>query len=246
MKQQYSRKLAALAALAVMPCQLQAATITSFTADVNGTSVTYPNATTLNNTAVLTSFTSDSVEYTNLTFVDSVTFTSNDGNHWWGTSSTSDPGSQTVALTDNRLDTMVLNVFEDSEFEFAAAPTSLSDVLFVFEVATPETGVKIQLIDSSNTRIGNEVDLVVTNTGESLNPESSAGGQNTWAINGGAYKISDFGITAGQLSSVDGFVYSTGGGTDFMVAGIATVPEPSSTALIGLGGLALILRRRRV
>jgi len=31
----------------------------------------------------------------------------------------------------------------------------------------------------------------------------------------------------------------------FRVASVATVPEPSSTALLGLGGLALILRRKR-
>lgn len=32
---------------------------------------------------------------------------------------------------------------------------------------------------------------------------------------------------------------------EFDVFGVATVPEPSSTALLGLGGLALLLRRRR-
>ncbi|MGJ8656554.1 MAG: PEP-CTERM sorting domain-containing protein [Akkermansiaceae bacterium] len=33
---------------------------------------------------------------------------------------------------------------------------------------------------------------------------------------------------------------------EFDVFGVATVPEPSSTALLGLGGLGLILRRRRM
>lgn len=62
-------------------------------------------------------------------------------------------------------------------------------------------------------------------------------------------------FTAGDLRDITGFDYIgnsdnntwansqifTGGDTAFAVA----VPEPSSTALLGLGGLALILRRRK-
>ncbi len=49
--------------------------------------------------------------------------------------------------------------------------------------------------------------------------------------------------------SID-FTYNGSGGarsqfTGVVVDGVVAIPEPSSTALIGLGGLALILRRRR-
>ncbi|MGJ8672890.1 PEP-CTERM sorting domain-containing protein [Rubritalea sp.] len=49
---------------------------------------------------------------------------------------------------------------------------------------------------------------------------------------------------AGELS----LTYSSGGGntaTALNFMSITTVPEPSSTALLGLGGIAMILRRRR-
>ncbi len=36
-----------------------------------------------------------------------------------------------------------------------------------------------------------------------------------------------------------------GAGATFQVGLVAAVPEPSSTALLGLGGLALMIRRRR-
>lgn len=57
--------------------------------------------------------------------------------------------------------------------------------------------------------------------------------------------------TSGQLTASTLFIDHTAGGagTRSGVAGIiitsSTVPEPSSTALLGLGGLALILRRRK-
>ena len=43
-----------------------------------------------------------------------------------------------------------------------------------------------------------------------------------------------------QVTSVGSF-----GGVDSVVVDVTPVPEPSSTALLGLGGLALILRRRK-
>lgn len=43
---------------------------------------------------------------------------------------------------------------------------------------------------------------------------------------------------AGQAGTNDGYV-------DLVTFSTTVVPEPSSTALLGLGGLALILRRRK-
>ena len=55
------------------------------------------------------------------------------------------------------------------------------------------------------------------------------------------------GIDAIRFDFLDTVSNNVGGGVyrELDVFGIATVPEPSSTALLGLGGLALILRRRR-
>ena len=55
------------------------------------------------------------------------------------------------------------------------------------------------------------------------------------------------GIDAIRFDFLDTVSNDVGGGVyrEIDVFGIATVPEPSSTALLGLGGLALIGRRRR-
>ncbi|NWK55067.1 PEP-CTERM sorting domain-containing protein [Verrucomicrobiaceae bacterium N1E253] len=58
------------------------------------------------------------------------------------------------------------------------------------------------------------------------------------------FVITSDGVTTGDLS-----FQSTIGGNDYRIDNIAVsytaVPEPSSTALLGLGGIALILRRRK-
>jgi hypothetical protein len=58
--------------------------------------------------------------------------------------------------------------------------------------------------------------------------------------------------TAGGIIEFDfsELLNDTDGGTSaafnaMSITGITTIPEPSSTALLGLGGLALIVRRRR-
>ena len=72
--------------------------------------------------------------------------------------------------------------------------------------------------------------------------------------NGGAYNTSieltdDTGYLAKGVDAVR-FIYTAAGTngltlSEIDVIGVAAVPEPSSTALLGLGGLALALRRRR-
>ena len=52
------------------------------------------------------------------------------------------------------------------------------------------------------------------------------------------------GVTAASVGLVDQTITWGAGGSQREIT-ITTVPEPSSTALLGLGGLALMLRRRR-
>lgn len=52
------------------------------------------------------------------------------------------------------------------------------------------------------------------------------------------------GVTAASVGLVDQTITWGAGGSQREIT-ITTVPEPSSTALLGLGGLALMLRRHR-
>ncbi len=65
---------------------------------------------------------------------------------------------------------------------------------------------------------------------------TSAGGAVTWEIGG---REDGFDIDAFALVSTGQSV------TDAELDAAVTIPEPSTTALLGLGGLALILRRRK-
>ena len=81
-----------------------------------------------------------------------------------------------------------------------------------------------------------------TAVGFTTNVEASS--QNVWTEN-------STGILQSGVTGIR-FTIRSGGGSgqigvirEIDVFGVASIPEPSSTALLGLGGLALILRRRR-
>ena len=73
------------------------------------------------------------------------------------------------------------------------------------------------------------------------------GGSYSYTIGGKTYNDSGNGTKLAQTT--DSFTLITfnqvGGNGGFSNVTFATVPEPSSAALLGLGGLALVLRRRR-
>jgi len=64
----------------------------------------------------------------------------------------------------------------------------------------------------------------------------------TATLNGAFLAPGTYNTSSGILDS-DGTTNFFGGSGNLIVTGV--IPEPSSTALLGLGGLALILRRRR-
>ncbi len=59
---------------------------------------------------------------------------------------------------------------------------------------------------------------------------------------GGGYATARFGVGEYQLQKTDYFSSDLGSA---LVTGVQNVPEPSGATLLGLGGLALVFRRRR-
>ncbi|BDS06841.1 hypothetical protein NT6N_18810 [Oceaniferula spumae] len=64
-------------------------------------------------------------------------------------------------------------------------------------------------------------------------------------VAGFGFDLTDLGVTAG--TEIQGIVIDTASAADAyaIFANVEAVPEPSTTALLGLGGLAMVLRRRK-
>ena len=216
--------------------------ITRATVSYEGSNQVVPvDVSNIDNDAVLVSFVAAGATYSDLVLVDSVTtnqpqsFTS----HQYGINGT-DPGSATNAITDNRLDSGIANVYTNAVFKFASAPTSLSDLFFLFEwrYATGDTDDSIQLVDGATNDIGAAVPMAnLAQLGGRA--EVTLTNWNEVAIgvaelNGVAIPLSDF-VTAGQLSNVAGFRITDSGlnpaDIDPLIAGIAS-PMPADLEVI--------------
>ena len=83
-------------------------------------------------------------------------------------------------------------------------------------------------------------------TGTCVQADTSSQNHATAALTELSYTVTAADISAGRDHVI--FHYGHGanwGETNDVTFGVTTVPEPSSAALLGLGGLAFILRRRK-
>ena len=208
--------------------------------------------------STLVSFKVGATEYTSFSTVNSTTasgaatFTP-----YWGENATNlTAGDDQLSVTDNRLDTGMVNIGNDSEFFFASSPTSLDQVLFIFDVGSADGSLNVELINGAGgTVVGNtitpnfSVSSVADIAFERVDGAgtSTAGGIDS-AFVGLAFSFSDFGITdAGVLSSIAGVRLDSGGGLDPSLIGFAAIPEPATAGLLGgvAVGLLVFFRRKR-
>lgn len=254
----------AIASLALaMPLQVYSAVITELTWNdaVNGNvTSTGGDAATNSDTDItlastLVSFKVGATEYTSFSTVSSTTASgaATLTPYWAQGAANLSAGDDQLSVTDNRLDTGMVNISNNSEF-FFASPTSLDQVLFVFDVGSADGNLNVELIDGAggsvvgSTILANfSVTRVADIDFERVNGAgtSTSGGDNA-AFVGLTFSFSDFGITdAGDLSSIAGVRLDSGGGLDPSLVGFASVPEPSSALLVGLGCSFFVSRRRR-
>ncbi len=221
--------------------------VTSITYSSGGGSFTSTQSsnTTITDTAFLTAFTSDGVTYKNLILSNANT-QADDGKYWSGSP---EPADGSAAMSDIRLDTGAIDVASGANYQVSTAPTSLSDVLFAFEIGT--TGnTTFQLLDTADQLIGSSATLLSGDWGFQVavaEVDQVIGGvpsDGIVAINGGTILLADFGITAGQLSDVGGVRITSSGSIDPQLIGFAAVPEPNLPMAFAIGFVTLTVVRR--
>jgi len=109
-------------------------------------------------------------------------------------------------------------------------------------------------LETKSTALNSAIDLGTTQT---FTLTVNADGSASFGLSGGTNPAETGTLSAGELSalfddSADGeyhFAVYSQGNSGLQISSVSidavAVPEPSSTALLGLGGLALILRRRK-
>ncbi len=253
-----------------MVAGIATAVFSSHAAPLAWTDTTVSGPTPMNNNATLTSFTTSAGTFSSFTFFQSYTVQSvGDGIHTDGYSNYwSYNGSEVdgvAALASARLDAGLLNI-GTIDFDFETA-VGTSDWFFLSDSVGSTESITIRPLDASGNLIGSYSLTLDTSTwglGESLsNPDFT--GTNQWLLDHGAdennqtvnnnvasivgitFQLSDF---TGDSISLDGVVQGIriegGGAFDPSVVGLASIPEPSTTAiLLGLTMLGLTCVRRK-
>jgi len=157
------------------------------------------------------------------------------------------------------IDGMTLNNVNTSDNQGSGAPnitlggtatdrTNLNELLDVWNIGnSPPMSISVALANGTY-EIQYLVGVFGTRDNEVFNTTDGANvSLGAWSGTGNYLITGEIVVTAGTLSlSVDEGIVA-GGDNRPVVSGliISAVPEPTTTALLGLGGLALILRRRK-
>ena len=224
----------------------------------------------INGDAFLESFVADGVTYTPVTGF-GVNDPSPAGRVWSNT--IADPGSDTIAVSDFNLGTGTLNNGNTAQFDLTGQALSLDTTLFIFTNGNgvvnldPDTGdatgrggstppgtlafvdamgATLGTLDSGFFFQGPEADDLRAPNLLSFDFFRDGNDLNGRTISGAIFTLGDVAFTSGGVADIAGFTVQSGT-ADIQDVGIAeavAVPEPSSIALFGLGGLLLARRRR--
>jgi len=149
-----------------------------------------------------------------------------------------------AALTGLGVSSGVANAEADSVFQFGQ---SIENVQFVMLELTGNDDLNLELVDSLGNGLGATLTTANNVWGSNLitntYTNSSAGSFST--IAGVSFSTSDF--TGGTTVGATGVKIFGGAANDIdmLTFAISPIPEPSSLALLGAAGLALLARRRR-
>ena len=170
------------------------------------------------------------------------------------------PADRSSVLEDLRIDTGFANP-ESAEFTFNTPIINRAGVDFLFfdyggrdafSITTPNNisinaassdGKDVGLALSTNLRNGPNITTVQELEAADFTPR--AGNPSNASRQGIiGFDLDDFGYLAGE--SVSFITFNDIGGSDpVLVLGVQAVPEPGSLALIGVGGLLVLTRKRR-
>lgn len=206
--------------------------------------------------SILDSITVGSTTYNTLIAPTSVASTETRADDWvWKNDGTSEPASYTEVLGGNDIATGSLNDTFTVQFGGALTDTSLIYVIVNSDIAAYNSGSGrpvIYALDAAGNRIGGGTGFEIGTVSLGAMPELDAlteynrtgGSTLNRLLVGFAFTLADLeltgtGATGLEFASADGISPTI----DPNAIGIA-VPEPGSLALLGLGGL-LIVRRRR-
>ncbi|WFB34981.1 PEP-CTERM sorting domain-containing protein [Kiritimatiellota bacterium B12222] len=165
-----------------------------------------------------------------------------------------DPGTNLAALSNNILTDGILNIPRYLSVNFGRAITS-EDLIFVTELASNGAGetLALGLIDSSNERISGTAvlfgDVGAGGPGDlfTMNVLRSSGDNdiNGVGVQGSGMFLSDFGSPGSTVPYGIYFSNSSENELDPSVVGLATIPEPSSIALVLVFAGVFVIRARR-
>ena len=103
----------------------------------------------INLASTLVSFKIGTAEYHSFVTANSTNASGQSGvTPYWGQNATNlSAGDDILSVTDNRLDTGMVNIGNNSDFSFPSSPTSLDHVLFIFDVGSADGSRAVELID---------------------------------------------------------------------------------------------------